>query len=75
MFLADRLLQAHLSRARYSRRLNAAFIKLAEGSFQPVDQNLLRDAGIQTDSDKADVHNVLPKFWESDEEFEVETGE
>ena len=37
--LADRLLQAHLSRARYSRRLNAAFIKLAEGSFQPVDQN------------------------------------
>ena len=27
------------------------------------------------DSDKADVHNVLPKFLESDGEFAVETGD
>ena len=29
---------------------------------------------LQLDSDKANVHNVLPKFLESDGEFEVETG-
>ena len=71
--LADRLLQAHFSRARYFRRLNAGFIKLAEGSFQPVDQNQ-KTLGFRLILIRQ-MYTVLPKFWESDEEFEVETGE